>query len=176
MRKVGKDVNEAIFELPNCTTVFSGKLAKAKVQVQMERILDGVAAHMDQHPDARTFLPSDAAEASFEEIVAALEDSRAQVLINYLPVGSKVCFLRMEGKLFGGVPMNIELRLSVEDSPNSAGVTVDAIRCAKLALDRGVGGPLVSPSAFFMKHPPEQFSDDEAYSMTEEFISGSRKL
>jgi myo-inositol-1-phosphate synthase len=85
---------------------------------------------------------------------------------------NKVCFLRMEGKLFGDIPMNLELRLSVEDSPNSAGVSIDAIRCAKLALDRGVGGALIAPSAYFMKHPPEQFSDGEAHALTEEFIAG----
>ncbi len=309
VRKVGKDVNEAIFEPPNCTTVFCDKLPKAKVPVQMGRILDGVAEHMDQYPDARTFLPADAPEATHEEVVLALRQSRAEVLLNYLPVGSekaarfyaecaleagvalvncipvfiasdpdfarrfkekglpivgddikaqlgatithrtltdlfrkrgvklertyqlntggntdflnmlnrdrlaskkeskteavqsvagdriadenihvgpsdyvawqndnKVCFLRMEGKLFGDVPMNIELRLSVEDSPNSAGVSIDAIRCAKLALKRGVGGPLISASAYFMKHPPEQFTDDEAYTLTEDFIAGRRDV
>ena len=309
VRKVGKDVNEAIFEPPNSTTVFCEKLPKARVQVQMGRILDGVAEHMQQYPDARTFLPSDAPEATREEVILALEQSRAEVLLNYLPVGSeeaarfyaecapeagvalvncipvfiasdpefaqrfqerglpivgddikaqlgatithrmltdlfrkrgvklertyqlntggntdflnmlnrdrlaskkeskteavqsvtgqriadenihvgpsdyvawqndnKVCFLRMEGRLFGDVPMNLELRLSVEDSPNSAGVSIDAIRCAKLALDRGVGGPLLSPSSFFMKHPPEQYTDDEAHTRTEEFIAGRRDV
>ncbi len=87
---------------------------------------------------------------------------------------NKVCFLRMEGRLFGDVPMNLELRLSVEDSPNSAGVSIDAIRCAKLARDRGRGGVLTAPSAYFMKHPPRQFTDDEAYAMTEAFIAGGR--
>jgi myo-inositol-1-phosphate synthase len=86
----------------------------------------------------------------------------------------KVCFIRMEGKLFGDVPMNLELRLSVEDSPNSAGVAIDAIRCCKLALDRGQGGVLHSPSAYFMKHPPRQYPDDEAYRMVEAFIQGER--
>ena len=86
----------------------------------------------------------------------------------------KVCFIRMEGKLFGDVPMNLELRLSVEDSPNSAGVAIDAIRCCKLALDRGQGGVLHSPSAYFMKHPPRQYPDDEAYRMVEAFIRGER--
>jgi myo-inositol-1-phosphate synthase len=309
IRKVGKDVNEAIFERPNCTTVFCEELPKAKVQVQMGRVLDGVADHMQQHPDERTFLPSDAPEATHEEVVLALKQSRTEVLLNYLPVGSeeaarfyaecaleagvalincipvfiasdsdfaqrfaekgipivgddikaqlgatithrmltdlfrkrgvklertyqlntggntdflnmlnrdrlaskkeskteavqsvageriadenihvgpsdyvawqndnKVCFLRMEGRLFGDVPMNLELRLSVEDSPNSAGVSIDAIRCAKLALDRGVGGPLLSPSSYFMKHPPEQFTDDEAYTRTEDFIAGRRDV
>ena len=88
---------------------------------------------------------------------------------------NKVCFLRMEGELFGGVPMNLEVRLSVEDSPNSAGVVVDAIRFAKLALDRGVAGPLESPSAYLMKHPPRQFTDDEARQRTEAFLAGQRE-
>ncbi|MBW2291766.1 MAG: inositol-3-phosphate synthase [Deltaproteobacteria bacterium] len=309
VRKVGKDVNEAIFEPPNCTTVFCGDLPKTKVPVQMGRTLDGVAEHMELQPDARTFLPSDTQDATREEIVLALQQSGAEVLVNYLPVGSeraarfyaecaleagvalvncipvfiasdpdfaarfeqkglpmigddikaqlgatithrtlvdlfrkrgvklertyqlntggntdflnmlnrerlaskkeskteavqsvageriadenihvgpsdyvawqndnKVCFLRMEGTLFGGVPMNLELRLSVEDSPNSAGVSIDAIRCAKLALERGVGGPLLSPSAYFMKHPPEQLTDDEAHNRTEDFIAGRRSV
>jgi myo-inositol-1-phosphate synthase len=85
---------------------------------------------------------------------------------------NKVCFIRVEGRMFGDVPMNLELRMSVEDSPNSAGVSVDAIRCCKLALNRGKTGPVYSPSAYFMKHPPRQYSDDMAYRMTEEFIAG----
>jgi len=78
----------------------------------------------------------------------------------------------MEGKLFGDVPMELELRLSVEDSPNSAGVAIDAIRCIKLALKRGKGGVLEGPSAYFCKHPPKQFPDDKAYQMTESYIAG----
>jgi myo-inositol-1-phosphate synthase len=307
VRKVGKDVSEAIFEPPNCTTVFCEDLPKAGVRVRMGRILDGVADHMRDHPEPRTFLPSDEREATGEEIVLTLRQSEAEVLLNYLPVGSeqaarfyaecaleagvalvncipvfiasdpafaqrfeerglpiigddikaqlgatithrtltdlfrkrgvklvrtyqlntggntdflnmlnrsrlaskkeskteavqsvaaeripdenihvgpsdyvawqndnKVCFLRMEGELFGNVPMNIELRLSVEDSPNSAGVVIDAIRCVKLARERGRGGVLHSPSACYMKHPPKQFTDAEAYAMTEEFIAGER--
>jgi len=85
---------------------------------------------------------------------------------------NKVCFLRMEGQLFGGVPMNLELRLSVEDSPNSAGVAIDMIRCAKLARDRGLGGPIHAASAYFCKHPPEQVPDAEAYEALEAFIRG----
>jgi myo-inositol-1-phosphate synthase len=88
---------------------------------------------------------------------------------------NKVCFLRMEGKLFGDIPMNLELRLSVEDSPNSGGVVIDAIRCCKLALERNKGGVLYSPSAYFMKHPPRQYTDDEAYRLTEDFIKGKRE-
>jgi myo-inositol-1-phosphate synthase len=83
---------------------------------------------------------------------------------------NKLCFIRMEGKLFGDVPMNLELRLSVEDSPNSAGVAIDAIRCSKLALERGIGGVLEGPSAYFCKHPPQQYTDDEAYHLIEAFI------
>ena len=88
---------------------------------------------------------------------------------------NKLCFLRMEGKTFGDVPMNIELRLSVEDSPNSAGCVIDAIRCCKLALQRGIGGQLTSISAYTMKHPPEQFIDEEAHNMVNEFIEGKRE-
>ena len=89
---------------------------------------------------------------------------------------NKVCFIRIEGKLFGDVPMNLELRLSVEDSPNSAGVAMDAIRCAKLALDRGQGGVLIGPSAYFCKHPARQYTDEEAYKLTEHFINGNRVI
>jgi myo-inositol-1-phosphate synthase len=74
--------------------------------------------------------------------------------------------------MFGDVPMELELRLSVEDSPNSAGVVIDAIRCAKLALDRQQGGILEGPSAYFCKHPLKQFTDDEAFQMVERFING----
>lgn len=88
---------------------------------------------------------------------------------------NKVCFLRMEGRGFGHIPINIELRLSVEDSPNSAGVVIDAIRCCKLALDRKIGGVLISPSSYFMKHPLKQFPDEKARDMVEEFIRGERE-
>ncbi len=81
----------------------------------------------------------------------------------------------MEGRIFGDAPVELELRLSVEDSPNSAGVVIDAIRCCKLALDRGEGGVLPGPSAFFMKRPPVQYDDDEARRMTEAFIMGQRE-
>ena len=79
----------------------------------------------------------------------------------------------MEGKLFGDSPINLEMRLSVEDSPNSSGVVIDGIRCCKLAIDRGKGGVLYSPSFYFMKHPPRQFTDDQASRLTEEFIAGT---
>ncbi len=85
---------------------------------------------------------------------------------------NKVCFLRLEWRGFGDVPMNLELRLSVEDSPNSAGIVIDAIRCAKLALERGIGGPLELPSAVMMKHPPVQMRDSEARARLERWIAG----
>jgi myo-inositol-1-phosphate synthase len=88
---------------------------------------------------------------------------------------NKVCFLRIEGQGFGNIPMNLELRLSVEDSPNSGGVVIDAIRCCKLARDRGVGGALLSPSSYFMKHPLAQHPDEEAREMVEEFIVAERE-
>ncbi len=81
----------------------------------------------------------------------------------------KWAYIRMEGRNFGDVPLNVELKLEVWDSPNSAGVIIDAVRCAKLALDRGVGGPLEGPSAYFMKSPPVQFHDDEARLLVEAF-------
>jgi len=306
-RKVGKDVSEAIFALPNCTTVFCKDIPETGVKVQMGRILDGFAEHMRDYPIQYTFVLAEEKEATREDIVRALKESGVEILLNYMPVGSekaakfyaqcaleagiafinnmpvfiasnsewaekfenknipligddiksqlgatithrvlttifknrgvklertyqlntggntdflnmldrhrllskkvskteavqsiagerladedihigpsdyvpwqkdnKICFIRMEGRLFGDVPMNLELRLSVEDSPNSAGVVIDAIRCCKLALDRGQGGVLYSPSAYFMKHPPKQFTDAEAFNLTEEFIARKR--
>ena len=305
-RKVGKDVNEAIFQRPNCTAVFCEEMARTGVVVKMGRILDGFSDHMEDYEDDYTFLPSDGPEPTKEDVVRTLNESGTEILLNYLPVGSeeatkfyaecaleahvafinnvpvfiasnpdwakkfddenlpiigddikaqlgatiahrvltdlfnkrgvklertyqlntggntdflnmlsrsrlaskkeskteavqavaakrladrnihvgpsdyvpwqddnKVCFIRMEGRLFGDVPMNLELRLSVEDSPNSAGIVIDSIRCCKLALDRGQGGILYSPSAYFCKHPPKQFTDEEAYKMTEQFIAGN---
>jgi len=304
-RKVGRDVAEAVFAKPNCTQIFCDHVRPTGAIVRMGRVLDGVADHMAEMEDDRTFVVADAAEPSKEEVVAVLRESRADVLLNYLPVGSqeatefyaecaleagvalvnnipvfiasdpdwaarfeaagvpiigddikaqlgativhrvltdlfakrgvklqrtyqlntggntdflnmkersrlkskkiskteavqsvaahrldsddihigpsdyvawqndnKVCFLRMEGQLFGGVPMNLELRLSVEDSPNSAGVAIDMIRCAKLARDRGLGGVIHPASAYFCKHPPEQMSDDAAHEALEAFIRG----
>ena len=83
----------------------------------------------------------------------------------------KWAYIRLEGRNFGDVPLNVELKLEVWDSPNSAGVIIDAVRCAKLALDRGIGGPLLGPSAYFMKSPPVQYHDDVAHAMVEEFAT-----
>lgn len=302
-RKVGKSVNEAIFEKPNCTAIFCDNLPKTEAKVYMGKILDGFSDHMKEYPEDRTFVLSDEKELSKEEIVKILKETGTEILMNYLPVGSeeatkfyaecaleagvafvnnipvfiasnkewakkfedrglpiigddikaqlgatithrtlvdlfkkrgvklertyqlntggntdflnmrnqsrlkskreskteavqavaanrledeniyvgpsdyvawqndnKVCFIRMEGKLFGDVPMNLELRLSVEDSPNSAGVAIDAIRCAKLALQNNLKGAILEPSAYFCKHPPVQYNDDEAYKRVNEFI------
>jgi myo-inositol-1-phosphate synthase len=84
----------------------------------------------------------------------------------------KWAYIRLEGRNFGDVPLNVELKLEVWDSPNSAGVIIDALRCAKLAKDRGIGGPLLGPSAYFMKSPPVQYHDDVAFQMVEDFAAG----
>lgn len=93
---------------------------------------------------------------------------------DYVPwlTDRKWAHIRMEGRAFGDVPLNLEMKLEVWDSPNSAGVVIDAVRCAKLALDRGLSGPLAGPSAYFMKTPPTQYTDDVAREMTEKFIAG----
>ena len=84
----------------------------------------------------------------------------------------KIAHIRIEGTGFGGAPINVELKLDVWDSPNSAGVVIDAVRCAKLALDNGIGGAIIGPSAYFMKSPPQQFTDEEAHRQTQRFIEG----
>ncbi len=93
---------------------------------------------------------------------------------DYVPwlTDRKWCHIRMEGTTFGDLPLNLELKLEVWDSPNSAGVVIDAVRCAKLALDRGLSGPILAPASYFMKTPPKQYTDDVARQMTEDFILG----
>jgi myo-inositol-1-phosphate synthase len=126
------------------TRLTSKKISKTQsVQSQLERPLDGQQIHIG---------PSDH--------VPWLEDR-------------KWAMIRLEGESFGGVPLNIEMKLEVWDSPNSAGIVIDAVRCVKLAMDRGVAGPLIGPSAYFMKSPPVQFSDEGAHEMVEEFIQGT---
>jgi myo-inositol-1-phosphate synthase len=85
----------------------------------------------------------------------------------------KWAFIRLEGRNFGDVPLTVELKLEVHDSPNSAGVIIDAVRCAKIAMDRGIGGPLHGPSAYFMKSPPVQYRDEEAHRMVEAYAAGT---
>jgi myo-inositol-1-phosphate synthase len=88
----------------------------------------------------------------------------------------KWAYIRMEGRNFGDVPLNVEMKLEVWDSPNSAGVVIDALRCARIGLDRGIGGPLLGPSAYFMKSPPVQYTDEEARDAVEAFASGQLDL
>jgi myo-inositol-1-phosphate synthase len=104
-------------------------------------------------------LPDDAVHVGPSDYVPWLEDR-------------KWCYIRMEGTTFGNVPINLELKLEVWDSPNSAGVVIDAVRCVKLALERKIAGALIGPSAYFMKTPPQQMTDNEARRLTEEFIAG----
>jgi myo-inositol-1-phosphate synthase len=85
----------------------------------------------------------------------------------------KWAYIRLEGRNFGDVPLNVELKLEVWDSPNSAGVIIDAVRCAKVALDRGQGGPVLGPSAYFMKSPPVQYTDEVARQLVEDFATGA---
>ena len=306
-RKVGKDVAEAIFALPNCTKIFCSEIPSTGVKVHMSRIMDSFSEHLKDYAEKFRFVPSNEPEPSQEDVVSVLKESQAEILLNYLPVGSeeatrfyadcaleaglgfinnipvfiasdptwvarfekknlpligddiksqlgatvvhrvltnlfknrgvklertyqlntggntdflnmldrnrlvskkkskmesvqsqlgeerlekenihigpsdwvawqkdnKICFMRMEGRLFGDIPMDLELRLSVEDSPNSGGIAIDAIRCVKLALNRKQSGVLYAPSAYFCKHPPRQYTDDEAHRMTEAFIEGS---
>lgn len=299
-RKVGRPLSQAIFAKPNCTTVFCADVAENGVVVQMGKVLDGVADHMREYADERTFVPANLPPVDVE---AVLRETKADVLLCYLPVGSehaakyyakaclntgvsfincipvfivsnkewaenfakngipvigddvksqlgatilhrtlmklyqergikiertyqlntggntdflnmlnrsrlkskkiskteavqstmeermkdenihigpsdyvpfqndnKVCFIRIEGRGFGEVPMNLELRLSVEDSPNSAGTAIDALRLIKIARDRKIGGPLFPPSAYLMKHPPVQMDDRESRRLIDEFL------
>ena len=96
---------------------------------------------------------------------------------DYVPFlkDNKVCYIHMKGRKFGDIPLTLDIKLSVEDSPNSAGVVIDAIRAVKLALDRKIGGPLVGVSAYFFKHPPTQMADGEARQAVEDFIAGRRE-
>ena len=112
------------------------------------------------------------------QLAEALSDSDAHVgPSDYVPwlEDRKWCHIRIEGTTFGDTPLNCELKLEVWDSPNSAGVVIDAVRCVRLALDRGVGGALTGPSSYFMKSPPEQFTDTEAKRHTEAFVAGAEE-
>jgi len=304
-RKTGRDVTEAIFAPPNCTAIFYRNLPKLNVTVGRGPNLDGMTAFMGNQAQHRSFVPSQDAEMSAAEVVAALKAARTQVVISFLPVGSrqasefyaecaleagaafvnaipvflasdpkwanafrqrglpilgddfkaqvgativhrtlahlfdmrgavldrsyqlnvggntdflnmmdhnrlaskreskteavqsalenrlrdddvrigpsdyvpwlndqKVGYVRLEGRLLGGVPMNIEVRLSVEDSPNAAAMALSAIRCARIALDRKLAGAIWEPSAFLFKHPPRQVRDEEGMRLLLDFADG----
>ena len=305
-RKVGRPLHEALFAPPNNTKIFYDNFTYDDVTVQMGNVLDGVAEHMSEYPERQRFVAAEQPSATAEQIEALLTDSGAEILLNYLPVGSqqavefyaerclntgvslvncipvfivsdptwakrftkagiccvgddikaqvgatithrvltrtmhergaavdatyqlntggntdflnmlehkrlgskkiskteavqsqldvplpadqvhigpadfvpwqkdnKVCFCRIEARGFGGVPLNLELRLSVEDSPNSAGEVIDALRCCKLGRDAGLAGPLEAISAYTMKHPPVQYTDPKARQMLEDFITAN---
>jgi myo-inositol-1-phosphate synthase len=115
-------------------------------------------------------------ESVQSQMVKRLQDEKIHVgPSDYVPWldDRKWCYIRMEGQLFGGAPINVEVKLEVWDSPNSAGVVVDAVRCCKLALDRGMSGAIEAPSSYFMKSPPVQYTDNEAHKMVEDFIRGA---
>ncbi|MBM3509130.1 MAG: inositol-3-phosphate synthase [Alphaproteobacteria bacterium] len=302
-RKVGRPLEQAIFEKPNRTLIFQKAIPSSGVLVEMGPVLDGIAPHMADYPEDEAFRAADAVPV---DVARRLRETRTEVLVCYMPVGSeqavkyyaqscldagtamvncvpvfvasnpiwgekfraaglpivgddiksqvgativhralarlfadrgyaldrtyqlntggntdflnmlaldrlkskkfskteavqsqlderldardihigpsdyvfwqgdnKVCFIRMEGRGFGGAPIELELRLSVQDSPNSAGVVIDAVRCAKLALLRGLGGPIEPVSAYYMKSPPKQMRDSDAREACEAFITGA---
>lgn len=304
-RKAGRDLAEAVFAAPNCTTVFYPNLPKLNVVVGRGPSLDGMTVFMGNQAQQRSFVPSQDAEMSAADVVASLKAAQTQVVISFLPVGSqqasefyascameagaafvnaipvflasnptwanafrqrglpilgddfkaqvgatilhrtlahlfdmrgavldrsyqlnvggntdflnmmdtnrliskreskteavqsvlenrltdenvrigpsdyvpwlndqKVGYVRLEGRLLGGVPMSIEVRLSVEDSPNAAAMALSAIRCARIALDRKLAGAIWEPSAFLFKHPPRQVQDDEGQRLLVDFAEG----
>jgi len=304
-RKVGRDLSEAVFAAPNCTTVFEPNLPKLNVAVGRGPNLDGMTAFLGNQAPLRSFVSSRAPEMSAEDVIASLKAARTEVVISFLPVGSqqasefyarcaleagaafvnaipvflasnptwanafkqrglpilgddfkaqvgativhrtlahlfdmrgavldrsyqlnvggntdflnmmdhnrllskreskteavqsalenrlsdenvrigpsdyvpwlndqKVGYVRLEGRLLGGVPMNMEVRLSVEDSPNAAAMAISAIRCAKIALDRKLSGAIWEASAFLFKHPPRQVNDDEGQRLIVDFAEG----
>jgi len=303
-RKVGKDLSEAIFELPNCTTIFFKKIKNLNAPVIQGYIIDSIAPHIPEYPLNQRFAPLENIDkdedTACERIVKELKKRKVDVLVNYLPVGSeenvkfyarcaleakvafinampvfisqfwgekfrkaglpilgddiksqlgatilhraitrlcedrgikikrtyqlnvggntdflnmldrtrlkskrisktdavtsqmdkviaeeniyvgpsdyvpwlkdnKVCYIRVEGEHYGGVPLYIDLKLSVEDSPNSAGVITDAIRAAKVALDKKMAGPIIEASAYLFKSPVKQYDDATALKMLKEF-------
>jgi myo-inositol-1-phosphate synthase len=137
-------------------TDFMNMLERARLQSKKTSKTESVQSQLDHR------LPADCIHIGPSDYVPWQKDN-------------KVCFLRIEWRGFGDVPMNLEARLSVEDSPNSAGVVIDAVRCLKLALDRKVSGPLEAVSAYMMKHPPKQMRDEEAREAMERFIAGETR-
>ncbi len=202
-RKVGKTVNEAVFAEPNCTTVFEQNLPKVDVIVKMGNTLDGFSDHMKDYVGKETFILADEPESTKEEVVHILKETGAEVIMNYLPVGSEnaskfyaycaldagVSFVNNTQVFIATNPLwdmlfkdknipiigdDIKSQFSVENSPNSAGAVIDSIRCAKLALNRGLGGTLFAPSPYFSKHTIRQFAENDAFDMIDEFINDGK--
>src|SRR5437763_13249187 len=200
-RKVGLDVSKAIFAPPNCTQVFCDKVSLTGAIVKMGCVFDSFAPHMADHDPLRTFLPLEK-ESTREQIISELKDSATEIMVNYLPVGSDEaarfyasCALEAGVAFVNNIPVFIasdpvwakrfadkNLPIVGDDIKSQLGATVlhrtivDLFRKrgVKVALDRGIGGVLNSPSAYFSKHPPVQMSDDEAYRCVEQFIRGER--
>lgn len=137
-------------------TDFMGMLERERLESKKISKTNAVTSQLDYG------LPSGSAHVGPSDYVPWLEDR-------------KFCYIRMEGTTFGNVPLSCELKLEVWDSPNSAGVVIDAVRCARLALDRGIGGALLSPSSYLMKSPPQQYTDANAHDRIEEFIRAERE-
>src|SRR5438132_926694 len=189
--KVGKDLADAIYQAPNNTYRFAD-VPRTGVKVSRGMTHDGIGKYLSEIVKK--------APGATDDIVGILRDregteskkiSKTNAVTSmldypldakdvhvgpsdYVPwlLDRKWCYIRMEGTTFGDVPLNAEVKLEVWDSPNSAGVVIDAIRCCKLALDRGLGGTIVAPSAYFMKSPPRQIPDDRAREGVEEYIKG----
>lgn len=167
--KVGKDLDKAGYAEPNSTYKFA-EVPRPGIKVHRGMTHDGLGKYLS--------LKIDKAPGSTDDIVKILKQTTTDVVISYLPVGSEItdqkwCYIHMHGTTFGNVPLKCEVKLEVWDSPNSAGVVIDAVRCCKLALDRGIGGELRGPSSYFMKSPPEHCTDHEASERTEAFIRGN---
>src|SRR5439155_1530908 len=185
-RKVGQPLDVAALAPPNNTRALYPKLPRSSVTVEMGPVLDGVAEHMREYPPEEAFV---VAERRPADVVEVLRRSGAEMVLNYLPVGSQAATehyaracLEAGGSFVNFIPVfiasdaqsaiELELRLSVEDSPNSAGCVIDAIRCCRVARDRKIGGPLLSVAAYLMKHPPRQLTDDLAKERVEAFLRG----
>src|SRR3989344_5319426 len=197
--KIGKTINEAIYESPNMVNwVPKDKMPKTSAKVYQSPILDGVGIWVENKVNPIKSNKTDAQLAV--EIKKIIKETGAEILVSYLPVGSekvtqfwaqicldtncafvncipflgntKLMFMRIEGKQWANIPYNMEVRLEVDDKANSAGIVIDAIRLAKIALDRGIGGPIIPASAYLMKHPLEQMSDVQAKVDCEKFVDG----
>src|SRR5216683_2911536 len=181
-KKVGLDLSDAIFAGANNTVKFTD-VPKTGVKVQRGMTHDGIGKYL---ADIVIKAPGETSD-----VVGILRKTKSVTSQLDYDVGAdnvhigpsdyvpwlndrKWAYIRLEGRTFGDVPLNVELKLEVHDSPNSAGIVIDAVRCIKLALDRGIGGALESPSSYFMKSPPVQYSDSEAKNLVEEFIDAGK--
>lgn len=202
-RKVGKDVNEAVRCMSYCSNVFNDFLTDAGISVQMGRILDGYSPHVTDYSNKRIFYIADYAEPGREEVVNIFKTTGSEVIINNLPPGADnaskfyaycaldagVSFVNNTSVFLASNPLwalkfeykdipiigdDLSSQFSVEDSAGSAGAAIDSIRCAKLAVNRGLNGTLFAPSAYFCKNPMRQFAENDAFDMIDRFINEGR--